>query len=116
MPAGHVSWGNAVDDGSQRRGWFIGHFLAPGAGPAATEMVEVKWGEHATGEVKAVEGVNQTATTMSLLVSGRFQLDFPSHGRSVAGRLCGLVARCFAPVACARRRGGDHGPLAVTSR
>lgn len=85
MPAGEVSSGNAVDEGSQpgRRGWFIGHFLAPGAGPAATDVVEVKWGAHVAGEIKAIEGVNQTATTMSLLVSGRFRLDFPSHGRSV---------------------------------
>ena len=83
MPTGEVSWGNAVDEGSQRRGWFIGHFMAAGAGPAATDLVEVKWGVHAAGEVKAIEGVNRTSTTMSLLVSGRFRLDFPSHDRSV---------------------------------
>jgi hypothetical protein len=46
-------------------------------------MVEVKWGVHTTGEIKAIEAVNQTASTMSLLVSGRFRLVFPSHGRSV---------------------------------
>ena len=85
MPASELSCGNAVDDGSKagRGGWFIGHFVAPGAGPATTDMVEVKWGVHAAGEVKAIEGVNQTATTMSLLVSGRFRLDLPSHGGSV---------------------------------
>ena len=85
MPAGEVSWGNAVDEGSEagRRGWFIGHFVPAGAGPVTTNMVEVKWGVHAAGEVKATEGVNQTATTMSLLVSGRFRLDFPSHGHRV---------------------------------
>lgn len=77
--------GNAVDVGSQpgRRGWFIGHFLPPESGPPATDLVEVKWGAHAAGETKAIEGVNQTATTMSLLISGRFRLVFPSHGRSV---------------------------------
>jgi hypothetical protein len=46
-------------------------------------MVEVKWGVHAAGEIKAIEAVNQTASTMSLLVSGRFRMVFPSHGRSV---------------------------------
>ena len=83
--ADEVSFGNALDEGSKacRRGWFVGHFLAPGSGPVATDMVEVKWGVHAAGEIKAIEGVNRTATTMSLLVSGRFRLDFPSHGRSV---------------------------------
>ena len=85
MPAAEVSSGNAVDEGSQkgRRGWFIGHFLPPGSGPAATDMVEVKWGVHAAGEGKAIEGINRTAATMSLLVSGRFHLDFPSHRASV---------------------------------
>jgi hypothetical protein len=85
VPVGEFSSGNAVDEGLQpgRRGWFIGHFVAQRAGPAATDLVEVKWGVHAAGEVKTVEGVNQTATTMSLLVSGRFRLVFPSHGRSV---------------------------------
>ena len=85
VPMGEVSWGNAVDEGAQpgRRGWFIGHFVARRAGPAATDLVEVKWGVHAAGEVKTVEGVNQSATTMSLLVSGRFRLVFPNHGRSV---------------------------------
>jgi hypothetical protein len=85
VPVVEVSFGNAVDEGSQagRRGWFIGHFVAPQTGPAATDVVEVKWGVHAAGEIKAIEGVNQTATTMSLLVSGRFRLVFPRHNRSV---------------------------------
>jgi hypothetical protein len=84
--AAEITWGNAADQGARglRRGWFIGHFMPPAAGPAATEVVEVKWGRHPAGETKALEGVNQTATTVSLLVSGRFRLDFPSHGRSVA--------------------------------
>ncbi len=80
-----LSWGNAGDDGYRdgRRGWFVGHFNDPAAGPAATDAVEVKWGIHAAGETKSVEGVNQTATTLSILVRGRFHLDFPSHGQSV---------------------------------
>ncbi len=61
----------------------MGHFIDPAAGPAATDVVEVKWGVHPAGETKAIEGVNQTATTLSILVSGRFQLEFPSHGCSV---------------------------------
>jgi hypothetical protein len=85
VQAGEISCGNAADEEARadRRGWFVGHFLTPETGPAATDMVEVKWGAHETGATKAVEGVNQTATTLSLLVSGRFRLDFPSHGRSV---------------------------------
>jgi hypothetical protein len=80
-----ISFGNAAEEGARpdRRGWFVGHFLTLESGPAATDLVEVKWGAHGAGETKAIEGVNQTATTLSLLVSGRFRLYFPSHGRSV---------------------------------
>lgn len=85
MQTGEISFGNAADEGARadRRGWFVGHFLPPGSGPAATDLVEVKWGAHSARETKAIEGVNHTSTTLSLLVSGRFRLDFPSHGRSV---------------------------------
>ena len=84
MRGDQIVWGNAIEEGSRpgRRGWFVGHFMAAGS-LAATSMVEVKWGEHAAGEEKAMEGANQTATTMSLLVSGRFRLDFPSQGRTI---------------------------------
>ena len=100
MPVVEVSWGNAVEEGLQagRRGWFIGHFVAPRAGPAATDMVEVKWGVHAVGEIKATEGVNQTATTMSLLVSGRFRFVFPCHGRSVTLARAGLALTASRPI------------------
>jgi hypothetical protein len=40
-------------------------------------------GVHAAGQIKEIEGVNETANTMSLLVRGGFHLEFPSHGRSV---------------------------------
>ena len=80
-----LGWGNAVEacgaDG--RRGWFVGHFMPPQAGPAATGAVELKWGVHPAGASKRVEGVNRTASTISLLVRGRFRLDFPSCGHSI---------------------------------
>jgi hypothetical protein len=121
VPAAEVAWGNAVDEGSQkgRRGWFVGHFLPQGSGPAATERVEVKWDVHAAGELKAIEGINQTAATMSLLVSGRFRLDSkPPSKRDTGspGRLRGLVARGLASVACAGRQRGRYGALALTTR
>jgi hypothetical protein len=67
----------AVPVQAGHRGWLIGHFVAPRAGPAATDMVEVKWGVHTAGAINAIEKVNQTATTTSLVVSGRFRLVFP---------------------------------------
>ena len=77
-----IAWGNAHEDGAGRRGWFVGHFIDPAAGPAANPALEIKWGVHKTGETRSVEGVNPAAATVSILVSGRFRLDFPDHGIS----------------------------------
>ena len=71
-PPDGLRWGSAIDDGARDgwRGWFIGHFLAsPPAGPAATAAMEVKCGVHPAGAATAIAGVNQTATTLSLLVA-----------------------------------------------
>jgi hypothetical protein len=85
VPVTEVSFGNAVDEGSQagRQGWFIGHFVAQRAGPAATDMVEVKWGAHAAGEIKAIEGVTRPRPRCRCWSAAGFHLEFPSHGRSV---------------------------------
>jgi hypothetical protein len=71
--------GNAHREGSLHRGWFIGHFMPPESGPCATAAVEVKWGVHAAGEGRSEWGVNPQATTLSILISGRFQLRFPDQ-------------------------------------
>jgi hypothetical protein len=69
-------------------------------------MVEVKWDVHAAGETKAIEGVNQTATMMSLLVRGGFHLEFPSHGRSVTLARLGDYAIWFSGSPACRTAGG----------
>ena len=66
--------GNAAHDGSPFRGWFVGHFLPPG--PARSTDVEIKWGRHGREESRAVWSSSTTATTMSVLVQGRFRLSF----------------------------------------
>ena len=74
-----VLTGNAAVDGAAHRGWLVGHFAgAPGA-PTRTEAVEVKWGVHPAGDRRAVAAVNATATTLSILVRGRFRLRFPDR-------------------------------------
>jgi hypothetical protein len=88
---GRVRVGNAADDGAAYRGWIVGHFVGVGVGvegggmlessddPARTGAVEVKWGVHPAGERRAVPAVNATATTLSLLVRGRFRLVLPDR-------------------------------------
>ncbi len=72
-----VHFGNAADEGTAYRGWFVGHFLERGADPRHSEAVEVKWGVHPAGEARAAWVRNAQATTLSILVRGRFYLTFP---------------------------------------
>jgi hypothetical protein len=78
-----VRTGSAADEGAARSGWFLGHFIDPAAGLLHSRSVEVKWGVHRAGETKPATGANSTAHTLSILVSGRFLLDFPEAGRVV---------------------------------
>ena len=76
LPFGAVC-GNAGRDGAMRGGWFLGHFLPP-ADPRASEAVEVKWGVHRAGDCRAAWAVNHQATSLSVLVRGRFRLYLPT--------------------------------------
>ena len=75
LPAGVVA-GNAPTEGQERGGWFLGHFW-PAGDARQTEAVEVKWGVHPAGEARAAWAVNAHATSLSVLVSGRFRLWLP---------------------------------------
>jgi hypothetical protein len=74
----HVHFGNAGAEGDAHRGWFVGHFLPAHEGLRHDDRVEVKWGVHPAGEERPSWVVNAVATTISLLVRGRFRLYFPT--------------------------------------
>ena len=74
-----VITGNAAVDGAPRRGWLVGHFAGEPGAPNRSEAVEVKWGVHPAGEHRSTSAVNATATTLSILVHGRFRLRFPDR-------------------------------------
>ena len=71
-----VSVGNAFDDGAANRQWFIGPFLDPSAGPRRTDGVGVKWARHPRGERRADWAPAGNARTVSVLVRGRFAIEF----------------------------------------
>jgi len=75
--------GNAIDHGDARlqRGWFIGHFIDPAQGLRYTKEIEVKWGIHSTSEEKPIPNATE-ATTLTLLISGAFIVDFPELNKS----------------------------------
>lgn len=68
--------GNAAIEGCEHRGWFIGHFLSTKHDPRSTSELEVKWGIHSAGEGRTEWGVSQQATTISILISGHFCIEF----------------------------------------
>ncbi|MBD2184204.1 signal peptidase I [Planktothrix sp. FACHB-1355] len=70
-------FGNAQIEGENRWGWFIGHFINPANDPRSSSNLEVKWGSHKAGEGRREWAMNAQATTLSILVSGRFRLQFP---------------------------------------
>ncbi|MFC0435576.1 signal peptidase I [Kutzneria buriramensis] len=67
--------GNAADEGSENRGWILGHFMDPATGVRSTKDVEVKWGTHPAGDKRPEWTSDDQRTTLLLLVEGRFKLD-----------------------------------------
>lgn len=71
--------GNAATDDPARYGWFVGHFLTGAGDPRATSTLEVKWAVYHGGETRARWAANRAATTLAVLVRGRFRLRFPGR-------------------------------------
>ena len=74
-----VIFGNAGAEGASRGGWFAGHFITPEDDARSTSVLEVKWGVHPAGDCRTQWAINTEATTLSILVKGRFRLQFPSQ-------------------------------------
>ncbi|HYB99183.1 MAG TPA: hypothetical protein VEC57_08590 [Candidatus Limnocylindrales bacterium] len=72
----HYVSGNCAKDRHGERGWFIGHFFQGSDDLRATDDVEVKWASHPAGDTRPSWSRNRTATTVSVLVSGRFRIRF----------------------------------------
>ncbi|HEY9610703.1 hypothetical protein [Allocoleopsis sp.] len=75
----NVVFGNASVEGANRWGWFLGHFITPTDDPRSTPLLEVKWGVHKAGDGRTQWATNIEATTLSILINGRFRLQFPEQ-------------------------------------
>lgn len=71
-----VITGNACLEGRDRGGWFMGHFISPDTDPRSTPNLEIKWGIHPAGESRTAWSINREATTLSILIQGRFRVQF----------------------------------------
>lgn len=70
-----ISQGNFVSISGGRQGWVIGHFIDEDI-LRRTDAVEVKWGIHLSGDSNAQYTANRSASTLSILIRGRFRLLF----------------------------------------
>ncbi len=82
MPNGNAD-GNAagiavgnVGQAAGDRGWFVGNFFPDAADPRHTHAVELKWAVHEQGSTRPGWAYNRTATTIVVLISGRYRLQF----------------------------------------
>ncbi len=66
--------GNAQKDGIDSRGWIVGSFMPEGL--SNTEDVEIKWGVHPQGQERKEWVTDEKRTTISILVSGNFDVQF----------------------------------------
>lgn len=74
-----IVFGNANTEAAKRSGWFLGHFITPTDDPRSTHDLEVKWGIHKAGDCRSEWAANIHATTISILIKGRFCLLFPDQ-------------------------------------
>lgn len=71
--------GNAPKEAPENRGWIVGKFPDHVFGERFTEDVEIKYGVHKQGEEREKWSYSKTATSLTMVVSGKMQLDFPSQ-------------------------------------
>ena len=73
--SGNWYQGNAAEDGHDRRGWFLGHFIDPAEGVRSSTAVEVKWGIHQAGETRREWTADDQRSTLVIMVQGSFRID-----------------------------------------
>lgn len=71
-----IQTGNASLDSQDTRGWFVGHFINEQFGLRHRDDIELKWGTHKAGEARADWVTGETRTTIGILISGKFTIEF----------------------------------------
>jgi hypothetical protein len=57
-------------------GWFLGSFLSDSSGFKKTSALEMKWDNIPAGKNRGSWGVNDHATSITLLIKGKFCISF----------------------------------------
>ena len=71
-----ISVGNAISEGKDQRGWFVGAFVEALGPLQKNESIEVKWGIHPNGETRSSKAEEGVATSLSILLKGRMGFTF----------------------------------------
>ncbi|MCA9375519.1 MAG: signal peptidase I [Candidatus Doudnabacteria bacterium] len=75
LPTG-VEGGNASESRNAYQ-WLIGPFIPESTSDVRhTSDIELKWSEHAAGDARTEWSSDETATTMTLLISGSYDTEF----------------------------------------
>jgi len=74
--------GNYNTDENSTKGWILGHFMPEGTS-FKTQNVKVKWGKHKKGESKIGVGTNDTASSLAILLQGKFRYSFPDEDKEI---------------------------------
>lgn len=69
-----ITTGNAITDA--KKGWFVGSFFDQKLGFRFSDDVEIKWGIHKKGEERPEWVTGEFRTTVSILISGKFEMIF----------------------------------------
>lgn len=70
--------GNAATDAHVARGWLLGHFVPVDDARHADDL-EIKWGVHPSGDMRAQWVTDEKRSTVVLLISGRFRVELPER-------------------------------------
>jgi hypothetical protein len=71
-----IQAGNIEVDTADMRGWLIGNFIGEEHGLRHSEDVELKWGNHEAGTVRAEWVTGETRTSIGILIAGKFAVEF----------------------------------------
>lgn len=79
--------GNAERDGVPYRGWFVGRFIEGLENLIRhTDDLEMKWGVHKAGEERPRWSYSKSATTVTILIEGRWFQEFPEETAELSER------------------------------
>ena len=74
--------GNLDELEPKHKGWFMGYFMDDGS-CFKTKDFEIKWGEHKAGEEKPKVGTQKIAKTLTIIIEGKFKVNFPKENKKI---------------------------------